>query len=138
MGISIQNHGPYQDVPLRADARPTLALAGLDDGAHEALQTYLQMARASDEQMKRLMDFVDARERPTLLLIYSDHMPPLNRVFTRVPFQDGRSAQEQPVPWLLIDNRSRESRSHDLPSWFLPAVVLEKAGIPDSHYFSLL
>lgn len=138
MGISIQNHGPYQDVPLPKEAMPELAVAGLDAGLRETLQTYLKMTQATDAQMKRLMDFVEARERPTLLLIYSDHMPPLNRVFAQLPFQDGRNAEEQPVPWLLIDNRSRDSLSHDFPSWFLPAVVLEKAGIPDSQYFGLL
>jgi hypothetical protein len=138
LGISIQNHGPYRGVPLRDDAMLELDLAGLDDGPREALRTYLMMTQATDLQMKRLIDFVDARERPTLLLIYSDHMPPLNLVFAQIPFQDGRGAEEQPVPWLLIDNRSRDSRTQDYPSWFLPAIVLEKAGIPESAYFGLL
>jgi hypothetical protein len=96
------------------------------------------MLEATDTQLERLIEFVDARERDTLLLIYSDHLPPLTRVFAKLPFQDGRRPEQQPVPWLLIDNRSREARTEDHPSWFLPAVVLEKAGIADSQYFQLL
>lgn len=138
MAISIQNHGPYEDVPLAANARPELAVTGLDSASQLALQTYIAMVEATDMQLARLIEFVEARERRTLLLFYSDHMPPLNRVFAQLPFQDGRRPEEQSVPWLLFDNRSSEARSDDQPSWFLPAVVLERAGIRDSRYFELL
>ena len=138
MALSIQNHGPYDAVPLNASARPDIVVDGLDGVPRTALQTYLAMLEATDAQLERLIEFVDARERDTLLLIYSDHLPPLVRVFARLPFRDGRPAEEQPVPWWLIDNRSREARSEDHPSWFLPAVVLEKAGIADNDYFRIL
>jgi hypothetical protein len=138
MALSIQNHGPYDAVPLADSARPDIAVDGLDGLPRTALQTYLAMLEATDAQLARLIEFVDARERDTLLLIYGDHLPPLVRVFGELPFRDGRRAEEQPVPYLLIDNRSREARSEDYPSWFLPAVVLEQAGLADNHYFELL
>lgn len=138
MALSIQNHGPYDAVPLDPAARPDIVVDGLDGVPRAALQTYIAMLEATDVQLARLIEFVDARERDTLLLIYSDHLPPLTRVFAQLPFQDGRRADLQPVPWLLIDNRSREARTEDHPSWFLPAVVLEQAGIADNHYFQLL
>lgn len=138
MALSIQNHGPYDTVPLAASARPDIVVDGLEGVPRTALQTYLAMLEATDAQLERLIEFVDARERDTLLLIYSDHLPPLIRVFAQLPFRDGRPAEEQPVPWLLIDNRSQEARSDDHPSWFLPAVVLEKAGIADNDYFRIL
>jgi phosphoglycerol transferase MdoB-like AlkP superfamily enzyme len=138
MAISIQNHGPYEDVPLSPNARPELTVAGLDHSSQLALQTYIAMVEATDAQLARLIQFVEARERRTLLLVYSDHLPPLNRVFAQLPFQDGGRPEEQKVPWLLFDNRSNEARMDDQPSWFLPAVVLERAGIRDSRYFELL
>ncbi|MDY6944472.1 MAG: LTA synthase family protein [Pseudomonadota bacterium] len=138
MALSIQNHGPYDAVPLDPDARPDIVVDGLDGVLRTSLQTYLAMLEATDAQLARLIEFVDARERDTLLLIYSDHLPPLPRVFAQLPFEDGRRAEEQPVPWLLIDSRSRDSQREAHPSWFLPAVVLEQAGIADNHYFRLL
>lgn len=138
MAISIQNHGPYENVPLGAHSRPELRVAGLDHSSQLALQTYIALIEATDAQLARLIQFVEARERRTLLLVYSDHLPPLNRVFAQVPFQDGGRPEEQTVPWLLFDNRSNEARTDDQPSWFLPAVVLERAGIRDSQYFELL
>lgn len=138
MAISIQNHGPYDAVPLNPDARPELHIADLDAASLLALRTYIAMAEVTDAQLARLIEFARARERRTLLLVYGDHLPPLNRVFAQLPFQDGRRPEEQPVPWLLFDNRSEEARVDDQPSWFLPAVVLERAGIHDSRYFELL
>jgi hypothetical protein len=138
MALSIQNHGPYDTVPLEPDSRPDIVVDGLDGVPRTSLQTYLAMLEATDTQLARLIEFVDARERDTLLLIYSDHLPPLTRVFAQLPFKDGRRAEDQPVPWLLIDNRSKDSRNEAHPSWFLPAVVLEQAGIADNHYFQLL
>lgn len=138
MALSIQNHGPYDAVPLGPDARPDIIVDGLDGLPRVALQTYLAMLEATDTQLARLIEFVDARQRDTLLLIYGDHLPPLNRVFAQLPFQDGRRAEEQPVPWLLIDNRSTNAQREDYPSWFLPAVVLETAGVPDNRYFQFL
>ncbi|MBM0105188.1 LTA synthase family protein [Steroidobacter sp. S1-65] len=138
MAISIQNHGPYDDVPLASNERPEIQIAGLDATTQSALQTYMAMVQATDQQLARLIDFVESRQRRTLLLVYSDHMPPLNRVFAQVPFQNGRRPEEQAVPWLLLDNGSDEVRTDDHPSWFLPAVVLERAGIRDVAYFNLL
>lgn len=138
MALSIQNHGPYDAVPIDAAARPDIIVDGLDAVPRTALQTYLAMLEATDSQLARLIEFVNARERDTLLLIYGDHLPPLVRVFAQLPFQDGRRAEEQPVPWLLVDNRAGEPRREDHPSWFLPAIVLEQAGITDNHYFQIL
>lgn len=138
MAISIQNHGPYDDVPLVANTRPQISVARLDQSSQLALQTYIAMVETTDAQLARLMQFVEARERRTLLLVYSDHLPPLKRVFAQLPFQDGGRPEEQTVPWLLFDNRSNEARTDDQPSWFLPAVLLERAGIRDSRYFEML
>lgn len=138
MAISIQNHGPYDSVPLNSANRPELVVDGLDDPAGTALRAYISLIEATDVQVERLIEFVDNRKRDTLLLFYSDHLPPLNRVFAQLPFQDGRRAEEQSAPWILIDNRSMEMRQENYPAWFLPAVVLEKAGIADSRYFGLL
>ena len=138
MAISIQNHGPYEAVPLVPNDRPDIHVAGLDHSSRLRLQTYIAMVQASDVQLARLIEFIEARPRRTLLLVYSDHLPPLNGVFAQLPFQDGRPAEQQPVPWLLFDNRSSEMRTVDQPSWLLPAVVLERAGIRDARYFELL
>ncbi|HEY6640853.1 LTA synthase family protein [Povalibacter sp.] len=138
MGISIQNHGPYAPHgELQADAA-TAADAALSEEAREMFATYVSLLRATDEQIGRLVDFVESRSRRTLLLVYSDHLPPLNAVYESVGFQDGRPAREQPVPWMLFDNRSNDSLSRDIASWSLPGMLLSRAGIPRDRYFHAL
>ena len=138
MAISIQNHGPYDTVPLPTPDRLDLASAVLDEPSANALQTYVALLRASDIALGRLLDFVDSRPRDTLLLVYGDHLPSLNGVFAQLGFRDDRSAEEQPVPWLLFDNRSRESRVHHGPAWLLPTVLVEKTSLRTTRYFSVL
>jgi phosphoglycerol transferase MdoB-like AlkP superfamily enzyme len=117
-----------------------MALVGstLDDHAQTALETYLALLRATDAAFARLFEFVDNRERDTVLLVYSDHLPPLNAVFSQLRFRDGRHAEEQPVPWLLIDNRSRERRTHHISAWLLPTLLAEKTGVTTTPYFAAL
>jgi phosphoglycerol transferase MdoB-like AlkP superfamily enzyme len=138
LAISIQNHGPYDAVPLPQRRERRLDIADLDAAAGVTLQTYVDMVAASDAALGRLVEWADARERHTLVLVYGDHLPPLNTVFAQIPFRDGRPAQEQPVPWVLIDNRSHEARIQHHASWYLPTVLLERAGIARSPYFAML
>ncbi len=138
VGISIQNHGPYAPHDeLLADSAAA-ADAALSADAQQMFGTYVSMLRATDEEIGRLVNFVESRSRRTLLLVYSDHLPPLNAVYESVTFNDGRPAREQPVPWLLVDNRSHESVSRSVTSWSLPGLLLSRAGIPRDRYFDAL
>lgn len=140
MAISIQNHAPYTQVEPKSPATgpPDGMPAGLDDTARESWQTYTSLLEKTDEQLERLASHLMKRERPTLLLFYGDHLPPLHVVYERLPFRDGRAPQQQPVPWLLLDNRSAERRSEDTASWMLPALLMTRAGIRQRDYFDLL
>ncbi|HMN44119.1 MAG TPA: LTA synthase family protein [Povalibacter sp.] len=138
MAISIQNHGPYAPHgELQADAEAT-AEASLSAEAQQMYGTYVSLLRATDEQVGRLVAFVESRQRRTLLLFYSDHLPPLNAVYDSLAFQDGRAAREQPVPWVLFDNRAHESSSRNITAWSLPGLLLSRAGIPHDRYFQAL
>jgi phosphoglycerol transferase MdoB-like AlkP superfamily enzyme len=138
MAIGIQNHGPYDSVPIPDSERIEIVDSPLDGPSKISFETYLSLLRATDAALARLVDFVDNRSRDTLLLVYSDHLPPLNAVFSQLGFKDGRRAEEQPVPWLLIDNRSRERRASDRPAWLLPTLLIEKTGLNTSRYFTAL
>ncbi len=138
MAISIQNHGPYDTVPLPASDNARFLQANLDAAGTRDLETYMTMVRASDEALGRLLEFVETRPRDTLLLVYGDHLPAMNAVYSQLGFKDERRPDEQPVPWLLVDNRSREPRVQNGPAWLLPTLLIEKTGLATSHYFSAL
>ncbi len=75
-GTSMQNHSPY--VKLSDDDREIVTCSALTDGELEALNAYANGIADTDRALGRLLDYIDARERPTALLFYGDHQPLLD------------------------------------------------------------
>ncbi|HET8898353.1 MAG TPA: LTA synthase family protein, partial [Rhodanobacteraceae bacterium] len=141
-GISIEEHGPYDNVPLSADAaaaRNAIPVpAGLDPASTQRLQTYLLHQRDADAQLGRLASALAQRARPSLLLFYGDHLPGLGDVY-QLGFDDGRDASEQPVPYLLIEpGQPHAPTRRDLPAWMLGSTILDRAGVRNDPWFALL
>ncbi len=138
--ISMENHGPFDWRPnLDADRLAALPIpAALDDGARGWLANYLYLLDDADRELGRLADALRMRSRRTVLLFYGDHLPGLEPVYAGLGFKDGREAAEQPVPWLLMDSDAIDPLRLDTRSWMLPGLLLDKAGVHDDVWFSLL
>lgn len=79
--VTLQGHGPYErnrysKNTIEVDA-PTLS-----DGSASALATYTQGVKESDQSLKALMDWAKKRRRETIIVLFGDHLPPLNAVYT--------------------------------------------------------
>jgi hypothetical protein len=138
--ISMENHGPFDWRP-GLDPKRLAALPmpeSLDEGGHFWFGNYLYLLDDADHELGRLADKLMKRKRRTLLLFYGDHLPDLGPVYAQLGFDDGREAKAQPVPWLLLDNRSKRARRLDATSWSLASRLLQAAGIADRSYFGLL
>ena len=138
--ISMENHGPYHDYPnvdpARVAAQP--APSGLDAEAARALRGYLLHLENADRTLGRLADALERRPRRSLLLFYGDHLPALPLVYGQAGFDDGRHATEQPAPWLLYDTAGMRSAREDTAAFYLPALLLDAAGIVDGGFFDVL
>lgn len=139
--ISMENHGPFDWRPGLDPARyAALPMPeGLDEGGRAWFGNYLYLLDDADRELGRLAEALMKRKRHTLLLFYGDHLPDLAPVYHQLGFDDGREAKEQPVPWLLLDNRNKRMRHHaDTHSWALPSLLLDAAGVADRSYFTVL
>lgn len=79
--VTLQGHGPYEHDryaknTIEVDA-PTLS-----DGNTSALATYAQGVKEADQSLKALMDWAKKRRRETIIVLFGDHLPPLNEVYT--------------------------------------------------------
>ncbi len=79
--VTLQGHGPYEHNryaknTIEVDA-PTLS-----DGNTSALATYTQGVKEADQSLKALMDWAKKRRRETIIVLFGDHLPPLNEVYT--------------------------------------------------------
>ena len=138
--ISMENHGPYSGYP-NADPQRLAAQPlppGLDAEAAERLRGYLYHLENADRALGRLADALSRRSRRSLLLFYGDHLPALPRVYELTGFDDGHAPSEQPAPWLLYDTANPAAAREDTAAFYLPALLLNAAGIADNDYFDLL
>jgi hypothetical protein len=138
--ISMENHGPFDWRP-GLDPQRLAALPmpeQLDAGARLWLGNYLYLLDDADRELARLADTLARRKRRTLLLFYGDHLPDLGPTYAQLGFDDGREARQQPVPWLLLDNRDRHPHHLDTRAWMLPGLLLQAAGIRDDAWFNTL
>ncbi len=79
--VTLQGHGPYErnryvKNTIEVDA-PTLS-----DASTAALATYTQGVKEADQSLKALMDWAKKRRRETIIVLFGDHLPPLNEVYT--------------------------------------------------------
>lgn len=137
--ISMQNHGPYDTKRARhADAWERIRLPeGLGDTAAMELRNLLYNLGAADAQFARLLDALQRRNRPYLLLFFGDHLPGFKAIYSELGFVDGRPAHAQQPPWVLVrgqgDRTWPATRAITFP-WQLPAELAWEAGI-DNAYF---
>ena len=140
LGLSMESHGPYTDEKTTDQAaRDAVRIPpGLTPRESLELRNYLYHAHRADAQFARLLNALESRKRPTVLLFFGDHLPGLRDVFQTTGFYDGRPAVKQYVPWVLVrTDRPDDKTIPHAESWMLPGMVLQLAGFEDDPYFAL-
>ncbi len=112
--ITMQNHQPFkaleeEDIRIRVDA------PSLSEDSLTALTTYTQGLYDADGMLGALADWVDGRDRPTVLLFFGDHLPTLGSNFAaydETGFADIGGQQDTQdrqllysTPFLIYSNR---------------------------------
>src|SRR5690606_3178163 len=80
MAVSIENHGPYvTDKPVRDEAaRQAVELPGVLQGNAEAsLRNELYHLRNAERALSRLLEGMERRGRPCVVVFFGDHPPAL-------------------------------------------------------------
>ena len=142
VAISIQNHGPYTNAgsvnePGKlADIRLPQAL---DAGVASEFRNYLYHLRSADEQFQRLLEGLQARGRPFVLMFFGDHLPAMAKgAYDALGFVDGRGQKEQRVPWVLVAGTGKAIEAQSAQTahwpWQLPARALALAGRSDPWF----
>lgn len=136
--IGIEGHGPYLNVPVAdkagRDAIP--APAGLSGKPLQSYRNYLYHIQHADQELGRLWQFLQARQRPYVLAFYGDHLPPLQRVYGETDFDNGKSGLEQFVPWFIVGSDVQPRQQH-IDAWMLGGEVLRTAGLARTPYYLL-
>ncbi|MDR2182747.1 MAG: LTA synthase family protein [Clostridiales bacterium] len=149
-GISMQNHWEYwgnkyygwpQDVTSYSPFLNEEELARVD--------AFVQGIYDADKQLGRLIDFIEARDTPTIVVFFGDHMPIMGLHTDRF-FQDlGFISDHRPGMWNEDDRRKMFSMPYlvwsnfaptdedwgTLSTYFLGAQMLRHSGIYLNRYW---
>lgn len=146
--VTLQGHGPYE---ANRYAKNTIKVEGNLPAADRAvLATYAQGIKEADDSLKMLMDWAEKRDRETIIVLFGDHLPPLNSVYSSTGFMPGRVTALRKGP---IDQMKRE---HETPLlvWssktgpqkdigtispaLLPYHILKQSGFEHPYYTGFL
>lgn len=151
--ITMENHQPYdalapEQISIQVDA-PALSQESIT-----ALTTYTQGLYDADQMLGELANWVDNRERPTVLVFFGDHLPTLGANHLAynesgfVDTTDGFSPEElkklYSTPFLIYSNRElapgllTAQTNNEISDYNLLNTVARSTGMARTSYMELL
>ncbi|WP_426688359.1 LTA synthase family protein [Rhodanobacter ginsengiterrae] len=125
--ISIANHGPWGgSKPDRPDVFSMIP-AKLRDPARAQLADYLSRSIDADRSWKLLTDALSKRKRPTIAVIYGDHLPGLTPIYDKLCFKDGKPPESHFPPLQVWANFPVPALPRRIPSYLLGGWVAKAA-----------
>jgi len=149
-GISMQNHWEFWDYKYEGFEQDVTATSPyLSDEELGNLNSYLQGVYDADKQLGRLIDFVESRGTPTIVVFFGDHLPIIgshnDAVFERLGYisdqrvwlwdaEDRRKMFE--LPYLVWSNFAPTDEDWGtISTYFLGAQVLRHSGVELNRYW---
>ncbi len=135
--VTIQNHGGYTEPDYPAQVTVTGA-----EGAYPKAEQYLTLAAKTDDAFRRLVEYFEQQEEPTIILMFGDHQPTVEQEFLDLAYgvtQDGMTMEQYMdkyrTPFVIWANYPLpDSQLNDSSLNFLGQYLLRYAGIEQSSY----
>lgn len=137
--VTMQNHGGYEfgspnDVQV------------IGEKSFPLTNEYLSVLRNSDESLKILIDYFSQIEEPTVIVLFGDHQPAIEKEFLEVLYGkslDSLNLEEMQrqytVPFLIWANYDIEERYiENISANYLSTLLMEIAGIELTEYNKFL
>ena len=145
--VTLQGHGPYDDGRY---AKTDVAVDGkLDARDNRMLASYAEGVKEADKSLKMLMDWAKERDRETIIVVFGDHLPPLNTVYQNSGYMKGITAarkgsaeqmkKEHETPLVIWSNKTgAEKEIGTISPAFLSYYILKEAGFEHPYYTGFL
>ncbi|AWI57401.1 hypothetical protein AB395_00001747 [Sinorhizobium fredii CCBAU 45436] len=145
--VTLQGHGPYE---ANRYPKNTIKVEGdLPEADRQVLATYAQGIKEADDSLKMLMDWAKNRDRETIIVLFGDHLPPLNTVYTSTGYmkdvtaerkgpKDQMKAQHE-TPLVVWSNKTGARKDiGSISPAFLSYQILKQAGYEHPYYTAFL
>lgn len=121
-GITVQSHGKYNDV--KPDAKDPVKVYNAPEGKEESYEYYVNEINEVDRMIGDLVTALSKRKKPTVLVLYGDHLPSLD--LKDEDLNDGSLYETQYIIW---NNYGLKEKDQDLKAYELYPEVLDQIGI---------
>lgn len=144
--VSLQNHGPYEPNRYLSTSHTVRTIGG--PWAQSSILTYAEGAADADTGLQRLIDWASNRERPTIVVFFGDHLPPLGPAyvstgFLKKPVPDrlepvDKMTLHRETPLVIWSNRTGTTETGTISPAFIPLEIFRTAGIEHPYYTGFL
>lgn len=132
--VTVQSHGPYSKEPYNGEymvSSDTLSQEELNE-----IQNYCVKLKGLDTYIAKLLDVLNETKRPTVLVMYSDHLPSLevtkamdSNIVQTDTFTKSDKYTTEVIVWdNLTSNHAKENI--DLETYQVPSYVCNRYNLP--------
>lgn len=128
--ISVQGHGEYPTE--KKIENPEIVVSGVEDeGERNAWEYYVNMVHEMDKFAGELIEAVEERDEPTVLVFYGDHLPTMG-----LEAKDLKSKYLYNTNYVIWDNIGLEKKDMNLAAYQIMAEVFERLDIHSGTVFN--
>lgn len=130
MTISVQGHGDYPTEQVLDD--PEITVSGVDDEEkRNAWEYYVNMVYEMDQFVGDLIDALEERGEPTVVVFYGDHLPTMG-----LEAKDLKSRYLYNTNYVIWDNIGLEKEDGNYASYQIMAEVFDRLDIHSGTIFN--
>ena len=131
--VTMQNHSPYE---RWLDVEKAESIAEYGSDLYVDTQVYLSLVKASDDEIRQLVETYRDSEEPTMIVFFGDHQPGLpgtavNELYTNVQSNLDLYKSKFFV-WTNYD--TKEWHNAGISANYLPWLILERGNFPLPPY----
>lgn len=128
--ISVQGHGEYPEEQILED--PHIKLSGIEDTAEKnKWEYYVNQVYEMDAFAGRLVEEMEKRGEPTVVVFYGDHLPTLG-----LEVNDLKSRYLYNTNYVIWDNMGLEKKDRNIPAYQIMSDVFDRVGIHSGTIFN--
>ena len=135
--VTMQNHAGYE---RWLDVEKAESVAEYGSDLYVDTQVYLSLIKASDEEIKQLVETYQASDEPTMIIFFGDHQPSLPSIAYDEVYTDLYSQldvyKSKFFIWTNYD--SPEWHNAGLSANYLPWLILDQGNFPKPPYIQML
>ena len=128
--ISVQGHGEYPTEPVLED--PEIIVTGVEDeGARNSWEYYVNQVHEMDKFVGQLIEAVESRNEPSVIVFYGDHLPTMN-----LEAKDLKSRYLYNTNYVIWDNIGLEKIDENIAAYQIMAEVFDRLDIHSGTVFN--